>query len=367
MFLSLGVHGALGWAVLRAPAGWLGDPRQVEPLAIEIVEITPDPVRPPVEEEPPPPLPPAPTEETNVPPDEVAATLTPRLGIPSPLEPTETTDGNLNPNPDTVPSAIDVPDITPDEPHPRVDTNDRRAMQALLNPSSVAAGGFTPTGPGPSQRGAPAGLATGTERPSEQDIERQHQEHLRGRAMARPWLARTEPELQRQPDGSLAYEGHRFRAVIRPDGEVVFHDQGNAQTDGFSTSGSFDLTDALMGAAGQDPHAAERDWFMRRTREVRHRLEAAHRSQQNAQGLGRLRAYIAGVWRRTARSTGARRRRIFTVWDEMADDETGRQGRAFILAFIRDNLPAGSEDAYTDAELSRLNARRESTQRFDPY
>ncbi len=370
MFLSLSVHGALGWAVLRAPAGMFGDPRQVEPLAIEIVETMPDPERPPAEEDEPLPLPPQPPtpEDSPSPPDQVAATLAPRLGLPSPVEPGDPVEGNPNPNTEAaVPSSIDVPDITPDEPH-RVDTSDRRAMQALLNPSAVAAGGYTPTGPGPSQRGAPAGLATAdTERPSEQDLERQHSGHLRAQAMARPWLTRTEPDLERRADGSLAYAGHRFEAIINPDGSVVFNDRGNAQTNGFSASGSFDLTDALMGAAGQDPHAAERDWFMRRTREVRHRLEAAHRSQQAQRGLVRLRGRLARIWRTTTRSTAARRRRIFTMWDETSEDELGRRARAVVIAFIQDTIPAGSEEAYTESEIASLNARRENTERFAPY
>ena len=191
--------------------------------------------------------------------------------------------------------------------------------------------------------------------------------HLRGQAMARPWLARTEPELRRQPDGSLLYDGHRFRARIRPDGSVEFEDHGNAQTNGFSASGSFDLTDAIMGASGQDPHAAERDWFMRRTREVRERLESQYRAEQNAQGLSRLRGRLGRVWATTTRSTGARRRRIFQIWDEMAEDDTGRRGRDIVYAFIRETIPAGSEDAYTESELTRLNGSRESTQRFAPY
>lgn len=362
--VSLSVHGALGWAVLRAPAGWFGATRSIEPISLELIE--PDrPIQPQVEpDEPelPPPLPPPP--DAPPPPATAAATITPRVGMPGPVDPSEPT--STGPAVPEAPS-IDVPDVTPDQP-PRVDPRDARAMQVLLNPANVARGGYVPTGPGPSQRGGPAGLAsTSGERPSEADIERQHREHLRGQAMARPWLARTEPELRRQPDGSLLYDGHRFRARIRPDGSVQFEDHGNAQTDGFSASGSFDLTDAIMGSAGQDPHAAEREWFMRRTREVRERLEAQHRAQESSAGLARLRGRLQTVWATTSRSPAARRRRIFQIWDEMAEDDTGRRGRDIVYEFVRDTIPAGSEDAYGAAELTQLNSIRDSQQRFDPY
>ncbi len=365
--VSLSVHGALGWAVLRAPAGWFGASRDIEPISIELIE-PPRPVTPLVEPdepppEPPPPLPPSEPDAT--PSEDVPAALTPQLGLPGPVDPSEPTATGAA-APDNAPP-VDVPDVSSDQP-PRVDPSDARAMQVLLNPANVARGSFVPTGPGPSQRGAAPGLASVSgERPSEADIERQHRDHLRGQAMARPWLARTEPELRRQPDGSLLYDGHRFRARIRPDGSVQFEDHGNAQTNGFSASGSFDLTDAIMGASGQDPHAAERDWFMRRTREVRERLEAQHRAQENAAGLARLRGRLGRVWATTSRSTAARRRRLFDIWDEMAEDDTGRRGRDIVYAFIRETIPAGSEDAYTESELTRLNASRDSRALFDPY
>ena len=36
--ISLSVHGALGWAVLRAPAGWFGASHPIEPISVEIIE-----------------------------------------------------------------------------------------------------------------------------------------------------------------------------------------------------------------------------------------------------------------------------------------------------------------------------------------
>jgi len=361
--LSLSVHGALGWAVLRAPAGWLSPAEQIEPISIEII-APPDPTRPPQERDVR--RPPPPNDEPRSPEDqEVAATARPRVGLPSPLDPGQEPSESGAPD-DSTPSNIDVPDVTPDDAEPR--PLNASEMQVLLNPANVARGSYRATGPGPTQRGGPAGLNGGDqrERRTEADIEREHQDHLRGRAMARPWLTRERPELQRQPDGSYAYAGHRFTARIRPDGEVQFEDGGNASYDLATGGGSFDLTDALMGAAGQDPHAAERAWFMRNTRELRHRLEAEHRAEQNTRALRLLRARVGRMWRSGDGTESQRRFRIYSMWRETSDDDVGRGAREVIIAWIRENLPSGSDDAYTASEL-RQARRHPSGARFDPY
>jgi len=362
--LSLSVHGALGWAMMRAPAGWLSPAEDIEPISIEIV-ASPDPERPPRERDVP--RPPPPTEDPLPEEQRVAAVAEPRVGLPSPLDPGQEQDpsesGAVEESTQT--SSIDVPDVTPDETERQLDASE---MQVLLNPSNVARGAYRPTGPGPTRRGPAAGLNGGDQREArtEEDIEREHQDHLRGRAMARPWLARERPELQRQPDGSYAYAGHRFTARIRPNGEVQFEDGGNASYDLATGGGTFDLTDALMGASGQDPHAAERAWFMRHTRELRHRLEAEHRAEQNRRALRILRARVGRLWRSDDGTESQRRFRIYSMWRETSDDEVGRGAREVIMAWIRENLPAGSDHAYTSSELSQAQ-RHPSGDRFRPY
>ena len=78
---------------------------------------------------------------------------------------------------------------------------------------------------------------------------------------------------------------------------------------------------------------------------------------------------------------------LFTLWDDceeatpegpgatksveatldQARADAGTKARKQIVAFIRDELPAGSADAYSSAELERLNASRQSRERFSPY
>jgi hypothetical protein len=59
------------------------------------------------------------------------------------------------------------------------------------------------------------------------------------------------------------------------------------------------------------------------------------------------------------------------MWRETAgsDDEVGaagRKARATIEAFIRERLPEGTPDAFTDDELRRFNARA-GAMKFEPY
>ncbi|MCB9597861.1 MAG: hypothetical protein H6719_34405, partial [Sandaracinaceae bacterium] len=124
----------------------------------------------------------------------------------------------------------------------------------------------------------------------------------------------------------------------------------------------FDLDNMI-----HDVYAYERQRFMDHTEALRERLEAEHRVQTDTQALRILPGRLAGIWRQTTRSAAARRRRIFELWDEIADDETGRRARAVVTRWVLENLPPGSEDAYSEAELARLNATRESPAPFSPY
>ncbi len=349
----------------------LVDPPPAPTPIVDDVAPPPDPE--PVAEREPPPVQeePSPVE----PPPQVAASRIPDPRPPTQNEPTRDP-GSTSPGGASEPS-MGAPGVStatlepstggPDRP---VDPEEeRRRMAALLDPTRVARGGFDfSAGAGPSQRGGPAGLGPPDRGPSEREIEQRLGADLRAHAMTKTHTAREPFRLRRRPDGSQVWEGPRLTGVIRTDGSVEFNDRPNVQTNGISTSGTFDATEAIMGAAGQDPLRAEREYFMRQTEDVRARLEAEHRRRQMDAGLQSLRGRLARVWATTERSTAARRRRIFGIWDETdEDDGGGRRARQIIIAFIRENLPAGSEDAYTDEEIRRLNAARESREEFRPY
>lgn len=103
--------------------------------------------------------------------------------------------------------------------------------------------------------------------------------------------------------------------------------------------------------------------------------------------LAALRGDLAKIWA-SDRPPKTRRALIFEDWDDCAepfDVDGGELGdlqptkldrfrknaavraRAQIVEFIRTEIPEGSALAYTTAELAALNARRVSTERFDPY
>lgn len=358
--VSLGLHGALALAMLHAPTGVLGSLRpNLDPVAIEILppEVRETPEIEPIAE----PLPPAPHAEEPAPPD---ASERPRRDGPTEAEPSEATEPT---EPGPTEPRIEVPDVAPSRTPSTFDPHSP-SIAALIAPGAVARGAYTITGPGPSRPGPPAGLGTsrGHGR-SEAEIERDLQDGLRRQAMAKGWITREPVVPRRQSDGSYTWSGHVFTARIAPDGDVTFNDQPGISTDGFSASGRFDLEGAIMGAQGGDVHRAERDRFMRETEELRHRLEDQHRRATMTTGLRRLRGRLSGVWATETRSYESRRRRIFDIWDEMAEDGDGEAARRIVIRFIREVLPAGSENAYTSDELTRFNASRASAERFAPY
>ncbi len=166
--------------------------------------------------------------------------------------------------------------------------------------------------------------------------------------------------------------GNMGRAVERwaRDPRRYAEENGNKSRRG--VGGQLELTDSIMRMGGQDPYAARKMEFLDRTRDERMRIAAAENSLMLREALHRTGADLERVWR--GPGTAAHRRQLlFLLWDECleggSDEEvrTARAVRGQIVAFVRRRLPAGSRMAYGAAELERLNARRTSTQRFDPY
>lgn len=345
---------------------------QPEPITFEVISaVEPEPEPSLIEPEPEPAPPePEPEPAPSMPEPQVAAARVPNPRIepsPAPLPHSDEVEGNAAPSAST--STMELPEIRDTTPPRHVDSEEeRRRMAALLDPTAVARSGFD-FGPGPTQRGAPAGLGSVRDgrRPTEREIEQGLGSSLRAEAMTKNHLTREPFRLTRRPDGTQAWTGPRLTGVIHPDGTVSFEDRPNVQTNGFSASGTFDLTEAVMGASGQDPLRAERDYFMRHTEELRHRLEDEHARQEMAAGLRRLPVRLDRIWGTESRTPEARRRRIFDTWDEIATDADGQRARSIVIDWIRRVLPEGSPDAFTAEEIRRFNATRESEEPFAPY
>lgn len=197
---------------------------------------------------------------------------------------------------------------------------------------------------------------------------------LRAAAGPRHTSRRPTPELERRPDGSHEWHGPAFVARVLPDGTVRFTDRGPIQFDrGLGgppeTLGAgfrFDISERMERRRGNDPHYAERMWFLEETAELRERLVREHQAQTARVGLPRVRAQLTRLWEGRG-SAPARRRALFAFWDELADDEMGEAARELVVDFVREQLPAGSAEAFSPEELRRLNGARASRAPFAPY
>jgi len=191
-------------------------------------------------------------------------------------------------------------------------------------------------------------------------------EDLRETAMAQPYLTeRGPPRLHRRTDGTYRYESSQFDAVIGSDGSVTFSDRSiDMPAPGVLT---FDINDAIMRSRGQDPYQHERQWFLDSTEPSRDRLAQAAMHREADRALRDLPARLARIWADDRATARDRRLRLFDVWDDCADDDIGRRAREIVERFVRTELPRGSADAFTGAELAALNARRASPVPFAPY
>ncbi|MGZ3425116.1 MAG: hypothetical protein ACXVCV_00640 [Polyangia bacterium] len=174
--------------------------------------------------------------------------------------------------------------------------------------------------------------------------------------------------LKLENDG-YHYDGPSFSAKIAMDGRVTFDDHSIRDFKGLS--GGFDLTDIAMKSRKQDPYRYEKEKFMENTSKLRTELTSRARKDRLESALAALPDHLEQVWGDGGHSARERRGVLYAMWREAAgtDDEVGAAGkkaRATIEAFIRARLPEGSENAYTDDELRRFNARAGAV-KFEPY
>jgi len=146
--------------------------------------------------------------------------------------------------------------------------------------------------------------------------------------------------------------------------------------------------------------------FLQQTEDLRERLARSATKQRLQQALVRLPQHLIAVWSDETHTFAERRVMLFELWDEAEEEDrdeptppsggvsmgavsatlpveavpdragldadarrraAGERARRRIEAFISKVAPSGSEHAFSPAELERLNARRRSRQRFDPY
>lgn len=216
--------------------------------------------------------------------------------------------------------------------------------------------------------------------------------------------------LVRRTDGTFGYQdpGHRFTALVRRDGSVLFADrwrkldhrkhlagrglalpsEGARALNPFAGWRVTGPSEWALAMSGSDPSAAAKAGFLARTSSFRTKLAIGFARLQFKEGLRALPGQLLAIWSDKSRSVGERRRLIFRRWDDSVeavartpdasapdaavsiDDErarTGEMARAAIEGFIRRHLAPTSKHAFTPDELRRLNRTRKSAAPFDPY
>lgn len=171
----------------------------------------------------------------------------------------------------------------------------------------------------------------------------------------------------------------KFTARVDPDGSIHFDDGdggvfvGVDPIVGLFALLSFDTSDSAMRAAREDPYLAEKLRIMELTREERHEMRRRHDVVVMQRALDDLPRYLDAVWRQRRWSAQDRRRVLFALWDEAAEDgnellrQGGAEARRLIEEFIAYRIPPGSRDRFRTHELVRFNRVRQSRQAFAPY
>lgn len=167
--------------------------------------------------------------------------------------------------------------------------------------------------------------------------------------------------LERTKDGGFLYTTGGFFAEIHKDGSVTFKNRDfQAET---LTTVRFDPTAALIRAQGQDPYEHEKACFLDDTADLRADLREKHEQTR----LAHLRRALERTWFDAPGPGVKRRAALFELWDECREEQVGLQAREMVVSFIRQHLPRGSAEAFTDGELAKLNSRRASAMEFRPY
>jgi hypothetical protein len=342
---SIIVHAALFLVALRLPAAVLTHADRT--ISVEINAAKPEPQKEPKKEEPPPPKP--------------LVKEPPKPLKPEPLKntqrlPEKHEEPPPSPKSDVAPPKPEVapPSTLSMRPSAPVDLNLHGLGGIAVNNGAVsggeggAAGGTF--GSAPRKQWKPRGSAGD---PILGKLEEQKEERF---------------PLELKDDG-YHYDGPSFSAKIKMDGTVSFDEHSVRDFKGLS--GGFDITDLAMRGKKQDPYRYEKEKFMELTAKLRGELQSRARKDRLENSLAALPQHLSELWGDTSRSARERRGSIYYLWRDAAgsDDEVGQAGRkarSTIEAFIRAQLPEGSEDCYTEDELRRLNARQGSI-KFEPY
>jgi hypothetical protein len=188
------------------------------------------------------------------------------------------------------------------------------------------------------------------------------------------------PELEESGGGAYSHDDTTFRAKIARDGTVELEDKliptPRLEIDENGRpriSIPLDVTDTVMRLAGQDPYAYEKRKLLAETQELRAEMAEAACKENLASALLDIKPRLHAIWDDRALSLAQKKRKIFGLWDECAEEgsadvlRTSEMIRASIVAFIAEHLPPASVLAYSSQDLAELNRERRSSAEFLPY
>jgi hypothetical protein len=132
-----------------------------------------------------------------------------------------------------------------------------------------------------------------------------------------------------------------------------------------SAGGIADVTDMYMRWMRQDPYRRAKARFLAATQDLRAKMATRRLAAVLRASLAELPARLGALWDDPARAPVEKRHLLWLLWNETSDDGGGAAARARIERFIRERLPRGSPDAFTDDELTRYGAASQG--RFAPY
>lgn len=194
---------------------------------------------------------------------------------------------------------------------------------------------------------------------------------IQNERIARDAKAQEVAAVELHPDGNGTYKSDQgpYAVKIARDGSVKIKDARNLQVDGIlpiGIAGHFDTTDWIMRNHGMDPYASAKRAFLDRTRDARVELGTRDRKEQLKKSPALMQQHLDHLWA-TVRDPAERKQTLFELWDECAETGTtelvsaAAGARALVVGFIH-----ARQIVYSQAELTALNAHRQSTTTFAP-
>lgn len=183
--------------------------------------------------------------------------------------------------------------------------------------------------------------------------------------------AREHAKLKRRSDGSYAYDGHVFQALVRPDGNVEFRDnavQGELRVSPVPFVFTADLNDVVeRHVLGRELYSAEKQWLIEDTRELRDQLASEFRRREQQGANRELERTLQSVLDDSQLTLTKKHEEIFSLWEGCGEDGQAQAHRHAVVRFVRRYMPKGSALGFLADELEHFNASRGRLQKFEPY